>query len=130
MLQNELIIQEPRQRKQTARYGNDDSMMEISDLDSTSNSDDEDEESRKTRSGIKKRGRPGRKRRGSDDDYDADDAEGYGRSDCFKVEKNLLVYGWDILCVLTRIQENCFWNGACILWLWHKIPIALFLQLG
>lgn len=92
-LQNELIIQEPRQRKQTARYGNDDSVMEMSELDSSSNSDDEDEESRKTRSGLKKRGRPGRKRRGSDEDYDADDAEGYGRSDCFKVEKNLLVYG-------------------------------------
>ncbi|XP_061162484.1 chromodomain-helicase-DNA-binding protein 8-like [Saccostrea echinata] len=91
---NELIIQEPRQRKQTTRYGNDDNMMEMSDLDSSSNSDDDDDESRKTRSGMKKRGRPGRKRRGSDDDYDADDAEGYGRSDCFKVEKNLLVYGW------------------------------------
>ncbi|XP_056009130.1 chromodomain-helicase-DNA-binding protein 8-like isoform X4 [Ostrea edulis] len=91
---NELIIQEPRQRKQTTRYGNDDGVMEMSELDSSSNSDDEDDESRKTRSGMKKRGRPGRRRRGSDDDYDADDAEGYGRSDCFKVEKNLLVFGW------------------------------------
>lgn len=67
--------------------------MEMLELDSFSNSDDEDEEFRKIRSGMKKRGRLGRKRRGSDDDYDVDDVEGYGRFDCFKVEKNFLVYG-------------------------------------
>ncbi|KAK3086718.1 hypothetical protein FSP39_022463 [Pinctada imbricata] len=99
---NELIIEEPRQRKQTARYGNDDALMEMSELESSSNSDDEDDEEGGRGKGKGKKGRKPKKRKGSDDDYASDDGEGFSRSDCFKVEKNLLVYGWgrwkDILC--------------------------------
>ncbi|XP_071091615.1 chromodomain-helicase-DNA-binding protein 8-like isoform X2 [Haliotis cracherodii] len=91
---NTLIIQEPRQRKQTARYGNEDAMMEISDLESSSDSGGEEEVSG-LRSGRK--GKRGRRRNRNDDDFDPLDdqaGDGFHRSECFKVEKNLLVYGW------------------------------------
>ena len=41
-LQNELIIEMPRQRKQTSRYGNQDSILNMSDLDTSDSDADED----------------------------------------------------------------------------------------
>ncbi|XP_077154434.1 chromodomain-helicase-DNA-binding protein 8 [Ranitomeya variabilis] len=66
---NTLVIDTPRIRKQTRHFSNkDDDMVEFSDLES----DDED--------------RPRARRQ--------DRKNAYGRTDCFRVEKHLLVYGW------------------------------------
>ncbi len=69
-------------------------MMEMSDLESSSESGGEDDELglRSGRKG-KRRGRRGNR---NDDDFDPMDepaGDGFHRSECFKVEKNLLVYG-------------------------------------
>ncbi|KAM4688567.1 chromodomain-helicase-DNA-binding protein 7 [Discoglossus pictus] len=70
---NTLVIDTPRVRKQTRLYSavKEDELMEFSDLES-----DSDE-----KPSIKPR-RP------------QDKSQGYARSECFRVEKNLLVYGW------------------------------------
>ncbi|GAA6106638.1 chromodomain-helicase-DNA-binding protein 7, partial [Tachysurus ichikawai] len=70
---NTLVIDTPRVRKQTRHYSSikEDEMMEYSELES----DSEDKPVTKPR-------RP------------QDRAQGYPRSECFRVEKNLLVYGW------------------------------------
>ncbi|XP_071173454.1 chromodomain-helicase-DNA-binding protein 8-like isoform X4 [Mytilus edulis] len=98
---NELIVEVPRQRKQTARYGNDEAALEMSELESSSDDEEgggNDEDGEGKGRGRGKKGKKGRRGRGrdSDDDFDARGAAGemYSRSDCFKVEKNLLVYGW------------------------------------
>ncbi|KAL3860710.1 hypothetical protein ACJMK2_010796 [Sinanodonta woodiana] len=94
---NELIVEEPRVRKQTARYGNNDNIVDMSELESSSNSDDEEDSSGKKKEKGGRRGRSRRGRRGDmDEDFQADDmcGNGYGRSELFKVEKHLLVYGW------------------------------------
>ncbi|XP_062936209.1 chromodomain-helicase-DNA-binding protein 7 isoform X1 [Cynocephalus volans] len=78
---NNLVIDTPRVRKQTRLYSavKEDELMEFSDLES----DSEEKPCAKPR-------RP------------QDKSQGYARSECFRVEKNLLVYGWgrwtDILC--------------------------------
>ncbi|XP_070187859.1 chromodomain-helicase-DNA-binding protein 8-like isoform X4 [Littorina saxatilis] len=87
---DELIIQEPRQRRQTSRYGKEEAIVDISDLESSSDSDDEMKALRRGRK-LRKGGR------GNDDDFmynEGVSSEGYTRSDCFKVEKHLLIYGW------------------------------------
>ncbi|XP_026548078.1 chromodomain-helicase-DNA-binding protein 7 [Notechis scutatus] len=70
---NNLVIDTPRIRKQTRLYSavKEDELMEFSDLES----DSEEKPSIKLR-------RP------------QDKSQGYARSECFRVEKNLLVYGW------------------------------------
>ncbi|KAG8442016.1 hypothetical protein GDO86_010983 [Hymenochirus boettgeri] len=70
---NTLVIDTPRIRKQTRLYSavKEDELMEFSDLES----DSEDKPNIKPR-------RP------------QDKSLGYARSECFRVEKNLLVYGW------------------------------------
>ncbi|KAK2523460.1 Chd7 [Columba livia] len=70
---NNLVIDTPRVRKQTRLYSavKEDELMEFSDLES----DSEERPSTKPR-------RP------------QDKSQGYARSECFRVEKNLLVYGW------------------------------------
>ncbi|KAJ8279766.1 hypothetical protein COCON_G00068320 [Conger conger] len=70
---NNLVIDTPRVRKQTRHYSSvkEDEMMEFSELES----DSEDKPTLKPR-------RP------------QDKTQGYPRSECFRVEKNLLVYGW------------------------------------
>ncbi|KAM8966503.1 chromodomain-helicase-DNA-binding protein 7 [Pelodytes ibericus] len=70
---NTLVIDTPRVRKQTRLYSavKEDELMEFSDLES----DSEDKPNLKPR-------RP------------QDKSQGYARSECFRVEKNLLVYGW------------------------------------
>uniref|UniRef100_A0A673BR66 Chromodomain helicase DNA binding protein 7 n=1 Tax=Sphaeramia orbicularis TaxID=375764 RepID=A0A673BR66_9TELE len=72
---NTLVIDTPRVRKQTRHYSSvkEDEMLEFSELES-----DEDEHSKPS---TKPR-RP------------QDKTQGYPRSECFRVEKNLLVYGW------------------------------------
>lgn len=92
---NDLIMDLPRQRKVTARYGKQDNIVNMSELD-TSNSESDDGENLSTggaggrRSG--KRKKRGKSSRGFDDSVGK--VKCYTRSDCFKVEKNLLVYGW------------------------------------
>ncbi len=91
----------PRKRKQTARYGNQDLLKDMSDLETSDSDEDYDGNgvsrgNKKLKSG--KLGRPsrrGRRPRG-DEDFEFEDVpEGcFARSDCFKVEKNLLVYGY------------------------------------
>jgi chromodomain-helicase-DNA-binding protein 7 len=86
---NELIVKEPRQRKQTSRYGNEEAALDMSDLESSSDTDDE---LKLLRKGRKTR----RSGRGQDMDFTpAEDisSAGYTRNDCFKVEKSLLVFG-------------------------------------
>ncbi|KAK5859331.1 hypothetical protein PBY51_020894 [Eleginops maclovinus] len=72
---NTLVIDTPRVRKQTRHFSSakDDEMLEFSELES-----EDDEPSRPS----SKPRRP------------QDKAQGYPRSECFRVEKNLLVYGW------------------------------------
>ncbi|ESO96318.1 hypothetical protein LOTGIDRAFT_144072, partial [Lottia gigantea] len=87
---NELIIDLPRRRKQTTRFGNDDTVVDMSELESSS---DSDEEGKATSSSKRKSKRKSRK----DDDEDFNDeytGDGYCRSECFKVEKSMMVYGW------------------------------------
>lgn len=71
--QNNLVIDTPRVRKQTRHYSSmkEDELVEYSELES----DSEDKPIQKPR-------RP------------QDRTQGYPRSECFRVEKNLLVYGW------------------------------------
>ncbi|XP_017654714.1 chromodomain-helicase-DNA-binding protein 7 isoform X1 [Nannospalax galili] len=70
---NNLVIDTPRVRKQTRLYSavKEDELMEFSDLESEA----EEKPCAKPR-------RP------------QDKSQGYARSECFRVEKNLLVYGW------------------------------------
>ncbi|XP_050399765.1 chromodomain-helicase-DNA-binding protein 9 isoform X2 [Patella vulgata] len=84
---NDLIIEQPRRRKQTARFGNDDNVVDMSELESSSDSDDENKSSKRK----SKRGR----KKDDDEDFNEDyTGDGYCRSECFKVEKMLLIYGW------------------------------------
>ena len=79
-------MDEPRQRKVTSRYGKHDDHVNMSDFDSSNSDFDLDESGRKKR---KKRG--GRSRHVDDELHRANII--YNRAECFKVEKNLLVYG-------------------------------------
>lgn len=73
----QLIVDEPRKRKQTRRFGNDgDATVELSDLDS----DDETYEPYKNKSGKSVNLGP-------------IERAAWTRVECFKVEKLLLVYG-------------------------------------
>ncbi|RWS09516.1 Kismet-like protein [Dinothrombium tinctorium] len=98
---NELIVQEPRKRTQTKRFGQDDSLLDISDVDS---SDDDDDVAMRTRGsrGRPLRGKKGRKGRGGgyerekDEDYLEEFGPGnWTRAECYKVEKGLLTFGWE-----------------------------------
>ncbi|XP_074646816.1 chromodomain-helicase-DNA-binding protein 8-like isoform X2 [Tubulanus polymorphus] len=107
MHKNDLIIEQPRARKQTARYGNEDSILDMSDLsldsEDSENNEYEEEDSKgkgkgKNKEKIMKRTRRSRKQKALDDAQqqikDANPNGCYTRSEFFKVEKNLLVYGW------------------------------------
>lgn len=100
----ELIVHEPRRRTQTKRYGADGSLIEISDFESS----DEDEETismrtrgsrgRNTKSTTQQTSK--RNKRGKFSDLDDDDfiteanTGSWSKSECFKIEKGLLTYGW------------------------------------
>jgi hypothetical protein len=102
-LQNDLIIEMPRQRKQVCRYGKQDEAVRISDLETSDSEAEEDENNgaAAAAAGTGLRGTGGKRRRRGGRDKDFDDApfmpdkgsEGFSRSDCFTVEKNLLIYG-------------------------------------
>ncbi|XP_013200500.2 chromodomain-helicase-DNA-binding protein 7 isoform X1 [Amyelois transitella] len=99
----DLIVTEPRKRTIIKRYGHDDGPMEMSDMEVTPDSE-EDEEGISLRS-KKKKEKFGRKgRRYASDDYiprhegvPVDEEVVYGswtRSECFKIERGLLTFGW------------------------------------
>lgn len=81
--QNELIVAEPRRRKQTARYGGHQNhqLDDISDLDTTSDSDVDEKKLKAARTS-----RRGKKK---DEDFEFDDNAPppgcYARPECFKV---------------------------------------------
>lgn len=87
-----MIVEVPRQRKTTSRYGKHDNIVDMSDFES-SNSDSDYNDFEDEIEG--KRGR--KRKRGSRWGRDDRDGRYYTRSDCFKVEKTLLVYGYEIL---------------------------------
>ena len=91
-LQNDLIIEQPRVRKQTTRFGGQDAALEMSDLES-SGSDDDDGTG--TGKGKKGKGTRSRKARSREEDFEPGEeiSGNYLRAECFKVEKHLLVYG-------------------------------------
>ena len=98
---NELIVQEPRRRTQTKRFGQDDGVLEISEVDSSD--EDDDNISGRTRGGKGRSGGRGKKGKKGRSGYDRDREEellgefapgNWARSECFKVEKALLTYGW------------------------------------
>ncbi|KAJ2953582.1 hypothetical protein O0L34_g1186 [Tuta absoluta] len=99
----DLIVTEPRKRTVIKRYGHDDGPMEMSDMEQTPDSE-EDEDGISLRS-KKKKDKLGRKgRRYASDDYiprhegvPVDEEVVYGswtRSECFKIERGLLTFGW------------------------------------
>lgn len=79
-LQNDLIIDLPRRRKQTARYGGHEN-MDLSDLESSDSDDDGGKGRRKSRRSKKM------------EEENEEDVDYYTRSDCFRVEKMILVFG-------------------------------------
>ncbi|KAJ6650068.1 Chromodomain-helicase-DNA-binding protein 7, partial [Pseudolycoriella hygida] len=102
--QEDLIIAEPRRRTQIKRYGHDEGVMDMSEESAQSAQSDEEEgmglRSKRKRDKFKK-GKPG------NDDYIPRDRDtlaalgmedvtygSWARSECFKVEKGLLSYGW------------------------------------
>ncbi|XP_064466588.1 chromodomain-helicase-DNA-binding protein 7-like isoform X3 [Ornithodoros turicata] len=104
---NDLILQEPRRRTQTKRFGTDDHMLDLSELESSD--DDEDGSGMRTRTGSRHRNklrdspcslgsrirRGGRGRYFNDDDFLGELAPGnWTRTECFQVEKGLLTFGW------------------------------------
>lgn len=101
---NELIVQEPRRRTQTKRFGQDDSLMEISEADSTDEDEDGNGVSGRTRGQRGRLGKPSKKgRRGRGGGYERERDEDYleefgpgnwSRAECYKVEKGLLTFGW------------------------------------
>ncbi|XP_038222216.1 chromodomain-helicase-DNA-binding protein 7-like isoform X1 [Zerene cesonia] len=99
----DLIVTEPRKRTIIKRYGHDDGPMEMSDMEVTPDSeDDEDGISLRSKRKKEKLGRKGR--RYASDDYvprhegvPIDEEVVYGswtRSECFKIERGLLTFGW------------------------------------
>ncbi|CAB3231113.1 unnamed protein product [Arctia plantaginis] len=99
----DLIVTEPRKRTVIKRYGHDDGPMEMSDMEVTPDSD-EDEEGISLRSKRKKEKFGKKGRRYASDDYiprhegvPIDEEVVYGswtRSECFKIERGLLTFGW------------------------------------
>nr|XP_021189287.2 chromodomain-helicase-DNA-binding protein 7 isoform X2 [Helicoverpa armigera] len=99
----DLIVTEPRKRTVIKRYGHDDGPMEMSDMEVTPDSDD-DEEGISLRSKRKKDKLGKKGRRYASDDYiprhegvPVDEEVVYGswtRSECFKIERGLLTFGW------------------------------------
>lgn len=86
-----LIIEMPRKRTKTTRFGGENEHLDISELESSDSETESDSGLGRGRGRDKK----GRKRRGrGDEDLDAFPIEGYTRSEYFRVEKTLLVYGW------------------------------------
>jgi len=104
MGKDELIQLAPRRRTQTKRYGADGNLLDISDLDSSE--EDEETISMRTRGSRgrqpkltptsgSKRNKRNRFLEFEDDEFTACFDSGiWSKSDCLKVEKGLLTYGW------------------------------------
>ena len=108
---NELIVQEPRRRTQTKRFGADDAVLDISELDTST--DEEEAISMRTRGGrarvTKKRKRGRNYDPENDEDYAQEIGFGWTRSEFFKVEKGLLTFGWsrwDECIILANFKRN------------------------
>lgn len=84
MTQESLVIDTPRVRKQTRHYNSfeDDELMEFSELDS----DSEERPCRTRRLGER--------------------ARRYLRAECFRVEKNLLIFGYDLVYLSHQIIKQ------------------------
>lgn len=103
---NDLIQLAPRRRTQTKRYGADGSLLDISEMESSE--EDEETISMRTRGGRVRQSKltpSSASKRGSkrhrmfddddDDEYSANiDGGLWSKSDCLKLEKGLLTYGW------------------------------------
>ncbi|XP_071513861.1 uncharacterized protein [Panulirus ornatus] len=112
-----LIVEEPRRRSQIRRYGHDESVLDCSDLESSGSESGQERDIEQdviqeisSRSRNRGRGRGRNRGRGSrggrttrasryvvDEESIDPDIVRYGqwlRSECFKVEKGLLIYGW------------------------------------
>ncbi|XP_057666138.1 chromodomain-helicase-DNA-binding protein 7 isoform X2 [Diorhabda carinulata] len=93
----DLVISEPRRRTQIKRYGHDESAIDMSELESSSDSDPENEGLGGLRTKKKLR-----KRKYRPDDYIPREGEPRGdivygswaRRECFMVERGLLTFGW------------------------------------
>ena len=100
----DLVLSEPRRRTQIKRYGQDEAVMDVSDLESSSNSEDESGvpstrskvAGRKDRHG-RRSSRRSRGRGNYDEDFAPDDGEveygAWSKNECFKVEKGLMTFG-------------------------------------
>lgn len=108
---NELIVQEPRRRTQTKRFGADDAVLDISELDTST--DEEEAISMRTRGSKNRVSKKKRKGRFYDPEHDEDYAQeigfGWTRSEFFKVEKGLLTFGWgryEECLILANFKRN------------------------
>ena len=96
------IIYEPRRRTQTRRYGGPDDVLEEGSEYSSSDSDDEKNGKRSKKS---KRGKDGENINGNSTINGNGNLENaWARDECYKVEKYLLVYGWN---QWGKILANC-----------------------
>ena len=92
----ELVISEPRKRTQIKRYGHDDGVMDMSELESSSESEvDADGNT----IGRKRKHKFGKRKSGAlHDEYVPTEGDvvygNWARSECFKVERGLLTFGW------------------------------------
>lgn len=109
------MISEPRRRTQIKRYGHDEAVMDMSDLESSSGGDGTDED---TAIGVG-RGRGSRRNKHKlskklkhkyfGEDYVPREGEipygSWARSECFKVERGLLTFGYKYMtfykCIIT-----------------------------
>lgn len=95
----ELVLSEPRRRTQIKRYGHDDSAIDMSELESSSDSDADIEG---LPLGMRSRRSKKLKKRLRSDDYLPREGEQRGdivygswaRRECFMVERGLLTFGW------------------------------------
>ena len=102
---NELIVEEPRRRVQTRRFGQDDAILDaISDPESNSDGDDDDDtvsgRTRGGRGGKSKRDKKNKRGRTSYAERPEEIMVEFSlsnctRSECYKVEKGLLTFGWN-----------------------------------
>ncbi|CAG2069370.1 unnamed protein product, partial [Timema podura] len=96
---NDLVMSEPRRRTQIKRYGHDESVVDMSELDSSSESDEDPSIGVGRGRGRRNKSKHGKKLRHKywSDDYAPKDGEivygSWARSECFKVERGLLTFG-------------------------------------
>jgi len=102
----------PRKRKQVSRYGKQDEAVRISDLETSGSDADYDEAGTPLSSqrGSRRKKRGGRHIRDFADSssvISSDIGEGYSRSDCFNVEKMLLIFGYVLITTFSYNVHLC-----------------------